>query len=94
VWRQKENEEDQRGQGYDLGNCLRDKSERGARFRSGWIEQLKEMRVAINMLAIRRIPSTLFGTIIIIFILSFFFFFFSLFSHIFCLGIDHITRLD
>ena len=75
MWRQKENEEDQRGQGYDLGNCLRDKRERGARFRSGCIEQVKEMRAAINMLAIRRVPSTLFGTITTIFILSFFFFF-------------------
>lgn len=51
MWRQKEKEEDQRGQGRDFENCLGEKMarERGVRFRRGWIDRVTETSVAINM---------------------------------------------
>lgn len=62
LWRQKENEEDQRGQGWDLGNCLRFEMEQEVRVRSnGGIERekVRERRVAMSRFAIRRVPNTL-----------------------------------
>jgi len=55
VWRQKEKEEDQRGQGWDFGNCLSCERERD---KSGEMERekgrVRVRRVAMRMFAIRR----------------------------------------
>lgn len=61
VWRQKEKEEDQRGQGWDFGNCLRCEREQEVRVRSnGGMERergiVRVKRVAMSMFAIRRVP--------------------------------------
>jgi len=63
VWRQKEKEEDQRGQGWDFGNCLRCEREGEMGVMSnGGIERekgrVRVKRVAISMFAIRRVPTT------------------------------------
>jgi hypothetical protein len=57
---QMEKEEDQRGQGRDLWECLGQKMEREVRLRSGLMERERDRefvsvsRVAISMFAIRR----------------------------------------
>ena len=88
VWRQRENEEDQSGQGYDLGCCCLDNkrgSVRGLAFRSGWIERERHMRDAINTLTIRRtlilgIAKDIYCLIFVSIWFGFFFFFFTLIS--------------
>jgi hypothetical protein len=61
---QMEKEEDQRGQGRDLWECLGQKMEREVRLRSGLMEREREIefvsvsRVAISMFAIRRTPTS------------------------------------
>jgi len=58
--RQKEKEEDQRGQGWDLGNCLRCETEQEVRVMSNGgmeREKVRVRRVAMRMFAIRRVPN-------------------------------------
>lgn len=57
LWRlrQKEKDEDQRGQDWDLGRCLGAKWGKGVHFRRrGWTERERMTRVAMSMLNIRR----------------------------------------
>lgn len=61
---QKEKEEDQRGQGRDLWECLGLKKEQEVRLRRGWMREREEResenvsvrRVAMSMFDIRRSP--------------------------------------